>query len=155
SALVIFPEGTYATPTSRRRVTDSLARRVAAGHLDTAVVDYARSLASLLPPKPAGTLALLSNRPDADVVILGHVGLEGVAQFRGLRRQLPLRHPVVLRWWIHPREHLPHELDKLEAWLRHRWIELDQWVTATMAARGWPHERGRPGGRDADLRPDS
>jgi 1-acyl-sn-glycerol-3-phosphate acyltransferase len=136
SVLVIFPEGTYATPTSRRRVAASLAAKAEAGELAPEVVEYARGLRNLLPPKPAGTLTLLANRPDADVVILGHVGLEGVAQLKGLRRRLPLTHPVVVRWWSHRRDELPQDPDELEDWLQQRWIELDRWVADTEAGVG-------------------
>ncbi len=135
SGLVIFPEGTYATPSNRRRVISSLTRKVEAGELEAEVVEYANRLKALLPPKPAGTMALLANRPDADVVLLGHVGLEGVAEVRGLRRRLPLSHPVAIRWWTYQRSQIPDDLDKLEAWLQQRWLELDRWVADTLAGR--------------------
>jgi 1-acyl-sn-glycerol-3-phosphate acyltransferase len=133
SVMVIFPEGTYATPTSRKKVLGSLARKVESGKLDAETVKYASNLKHLLPPKPAGTLKLLSQQPDADVVVLGHVGLEGVAELKGLRRRLPLTNPVVLRWWTFPRAELPHDVEKLEMWLRNRWVELDDWVATTLS----------------------
>ncbi len=123
SALVIFPEGTYATPRSRQRVLESLRRRA-----DLEVVARAEALQALLPPKPAGTLALLRGRPEADVVVVGHVGLEGVAELRGLRQRLPLDEPVRIRWWTHRREHLPIDDEALVEWLGERWLELDRWV---------------------------
>lgn len=123
SVLVIFPEGTYATPESRDRVVASLRRKGA----DEAAA-RAEKLEHLLPPRTAGTLAMLRSRPEADVVVLGHVGLEGVAEFRGLRRRLPLTESVQVRWWIHARAELPTEDDALTAWLHDRWHELDEWV---------------------------
>ncbi len=130
SGLVIFPEGTYATDASRARVMASLQRRS-----DQAAIANAASLVALLPAKPAGTLAMLRNRPDASVVVLGHVGLEGVAELSGLREFLPARHPVVINWWIHPRHELPSDDEALAEWLRARWNELDDWVVATKASR--------------------
>ncbi|MGH1491006.1 MAG: lysophospholipid acyltransferase family protein [Acidimicrobiales bacterium] len=126
SALVIFPEGTYSTPQTRRRVLDSLKRRG-----DRSLVERAEALQALLPPKPAGTLALLSSQPDADVVVVGHVGLEGVAELPGLRRRLPLTSPVTVRWWTHRRSELPSTDDGLTEWLGERWLELDRWVVET------------------------
>lgn len=123
SVLVIFPEGTYATAQSRRRVLESLRRRGEDG-----AAAAAERLAHLLPPKPAGTLAMLRGQPAADVVVLGHAGLEGVAQLRGLRRRLPLREPVRVRTWHHRRTELPTDEDELAAWLQERWEELDRWV---------------------------
>jgi len=125
SALVIFPEGTYATPRTRDRVLESL-RRLG----DPVIVDRAERLQFLLPPKPAGTLALLRGRPEADVVVIGHVGLEGVAELRGLRRRLPLAEPVVVRWWTHTRAELPQSDAALTEWLGQRWLELDRWVVS-------------------------
>ncbi|MGI9595924.1 MAG: lysophospholipid acyltransferase family protein, partial [Acidimicrobiales bacterium] len=130
SALVIFPEGTYATPQSRARILKSISRID-----DATLIDKAEALQALLPPKPAGTLALLRGRPEDDVVILGHVGLGGVAQLRGLRRRLPLPRPVVVRWWTHPRHELPSTDDGLSDWFADRWQELDRWVTDTRATR--------------------
>lgn len=132
SVLVIFPEGTYATPDARDRVIRSLHRQG-----ETEAATRAEQLETLLPPKPTGALALLQGRPEADVVVVGHVGLEGVAQLRGLRRRLPLNEPVRIRWWTHRRHELPDDHHGLTAWLAHRWEELDRWVTST-------HSRSRP-----------
>ena len=139
SALVIFPEGTYATPATRTRVIRSLHRQ---GHIGAA--GRAERLETLLPPKPAGTLALLKGCPDADVVVVGHVGLEGVAALKDVRRRLPLSQPVRIRWWTHRRHELPADPHGLAGWLTHRWEELDRWVTS---ARFHPvdHEEPRSG----------
>ncbi len=128
SALVIFPEGTYATDRNRRRVLASLNRKVDSGELDAEVVAYAEKLDHLLPPKPAGTLALMTHRPDADIVILGHVGLEDMADVGGFRRRLPLRHPIRVRHWVHARGDVPVADLEREDWLRRQWIELDRWI---------------------------
>lgn len=130
SVLVIFPEGTYATPQRRARVVESLRRRG-----DGEGAARAERLQHLLPPRAAGTLALLRGRPDADVVVLGHAGLEGVAQLRGLRRRLPVRHPVRVEAWLHPRNELPTDEAGLTRWLHHRWEELDRWVGASHGER--------------------
>lgn len=128
SALVIFPEGTYATASTRARILKSI-RKLG----DQALIERAEALKALLPPKPAGALALLRSQPNADVVVVGHVGLGGVAELRGLRQRLPLSNPVVVRWWTHRRNELPATDDALTQWLGERWIELDRWVTETRA----------------------
>lgn len=131
AVLAIFPEGTYSTPSTRRRVLASLER---AGEIKA--LQRAKRMATLLPPKPAGALAMLRGRPDADVVIVGHVGLEGVAELKGLRQRLPLSHPVVIRWWVHRRADLPTTEEELADWLGQRWLELDRWVGALLTDRG-------------------
>ncbi|MEM7342009.1 MAG: 1-acyl-sn-glycerol-3-phosphate acyltransferase [Actinomycetota bacterium] len=125
SALIIFPEGTYATAATRARVHASLDRSGS-----TEIAAFARSLDHLLPPKPAGTVALLATQPEADVVVLGHVGLEGVAQLAGLRTRLPLERPIVARWWVHPRSTVPSDPDGQVGWLNDQWLTLDRWVDA-------------------------
>ncbi|MEM9131441.1 MAG: 1-acyl-sn-glycerol-3-phosphate acyltransferase [Actinomycetota bacterium] len=129
SALVIFPEGTYSTPARRAKVRASLAAK---GEDELAAL--ATELNHLLPPKPGGTLALLDSQPDLDVVVVGHVGLEGVTD-AGLRKRLPLRHPVVVRWWVHERSTIPTDDEKRIAWLNDQWRSLDRWVDDVAAER--------------------
>jgi 1-acyl-sn-glycerol-3-phosphate acyltransferase len=133
SALVIFPEGTYATPAKLDRVRRSLERDG-----DHHLLALANDLDHLLPPKPAGSLALLDSKPDLDVVILGHVGLEGMATIDGLRRRLPLSAPVVVRWWVHRRDSIPAGEEDRIAWLNHQWRTLDDWVGSVHRANQPP-----------------
>ncbi len=130
SVLVIFPEGTYATRKSRAKVAASLKRKG-----ETEVAAYAEELDHLLPPKPAGTLSLLETQPDLDVVVFGHVGLEGVAELSGLRRRLPLRHPIRIDWWHHRRDELPTDPEKQVDWLNETWRTLDGWVESIEQSR--------------------
>lgn len=128
AGIVLFPEGTYATPASRARVLASLERKS-----DAELVDFAKGLQYLLPPKPAGALALLL-RSD-DVVIFGHVGLEGVAEFKGLRDHLPAEQPIETRAWPFHIADLPAREDARIAWLRDQWSALDRWVAEQHRAR--------------------
>ncbi len=122
AGIVLFPEGTYATPASKRRVLASLERRG-----DAELVALTNKLEYLLPPKPGGALALLARAKD--VVIFGHVGLEGVAEFKGLRDHLPARQPILTRAWHFHIADLP-DLDAARIqWLRQQWLALDVWVS--------------------------
>lgn len=123
SGLVIFPEGTYATAATKARIGESLRRRG-----DTVASALNDELVHLLPPKPAGTLSLLERLPDAPIVMLAHTGLEGVAELRGLRRHLPLRHPVLVRWWQIDRVTVPTDPESQVQWLNNQWRILDAWV---------------------------
>ncbi len=124
AGIVIFPEGTYATPSAKQRIGTSLNRRG-----DDTAKRLNDELVHLLPPKPAGTLALLAHCPDSPIVILAHTGLEGVAELQGLRRQLPLRHRVLVRWWEIDRSTVPTEPAEQVAWLNDQWRQLDAWVS--------------------------
>ena len=126
---VIFPEGTYPSTAARARAGARLAERSPA-HLDRA-----ERLRHLLPPRPAGTLALLDAAPDADVAILGHVGLEQLSSMARLARSLPFRHPVRARLWLVPRSEIPADRDGRIEWLWQRWEALDAWVDAEVGVR--------------------
>ncbi|MEZ5341768.1 MAG: 1-acyl-sn-glycerol-3-phosphate acyltransferase [Acidimicrobiales bacterium] len=133
AGLVIFPEGTFNTVAKRAQVVASLR---SSGRDDLA--DYAASLRHLLPPKPAGTLALLDSQPTADVVVLGHIGLDGLSEPGALRAMLPLSEPVRLQWWTHSRQEVDNYPGGPEAWLRDRWVELDEWIAAGLAETNPP-----------------
>ena len=133
AGIVIFPEGTYATTETRTKVLASLAKRG-----DTELVDFAEQLNHLLPPKPAGAIALLQRVEQ--VVLFGHVGLEGVAEFRGLRHNLPATLPILTKAWPFNVGDLPDLDDARIEWLHERWLALDAWVSEQHTRRGTsPH----------------
>ncbi|MEZ5343489.1 MAG: 1-acyl-sn-glycerol-3-phosphate acyltransferase [Acidimicrobiales bacterium] len=117
----IFPEGRLFTPD---RLTAAMER------LRNADPDRAERLATLtnvLPPKAGGVAALLAGAPNADVVVIGHTGLESFRPF-SLRR--PQGAPVTVR--VHPirypRSTIPVGDQAIQRWLDDRWIELDLWI---------------------------
>lgn len=126
---VIFPEGTYPTTASRERALARLADR------QPAYRARAEALRHLLPPRPAGALALLDAAPEADVAILGHVGLEQMTSMARLARALPLAHPVRARLWRIPRAEVPTRRRARVDWLWEQWAALDAWVDGELAAR--------------------
>lgn len=129
ATLAIFPEGTYATPGTRAKVQASLDRN---GPPTAAAL--ARELERLLPPKPAGIDALLDTATGADVVFVGHTGLEGVAETSGLLATIPLRHPIVVDGWTVPRALVPDGPER-GVWLHEQWRRLDRWVVETSNTR--------------------
>lgn len=129
AGIVIFPEGTYATPDTRKKILASLERR---GNAE--LVEFAKQLDYLLPPKPAGALALLQRVEN--VVIFGHIGLEGVAEFKGLVRNLPAARPILTKAWPFHIADLPDLDDARIEWMRERWLALDAWVAEQHTSRG-------------------
>ncbi len=123
SATVIFPEGTYATDETRERIRSSLAAKGPSEALGLAL-----ELDVLLPPKPAGLLALLDAMPEADVVFIAHIGLEGVAEVSGIRKRTPLPHPVQLQTWTIRRADLPAGEEERIVWLNDQWRHMEHWV---------------------------
>lgn len=131
TAVVIFPEGTRFSPAKRDRALERLRSRDDGGDL----LPLAERLRHLLPPRPGGALSLLDHAPDADVVIFGHVGFEGLNDFRGLWRAVPFRLPVEVKAWRHRRETLPVEAKDRARWIFERWIEMDDWIDGRLAER--------------------
>jgi 1-acyl-sn-glycerol-3-phosphate acyltransferase len=126
---VIFPEGTFFTP----QRLDRAASRLAEHRPDLEAA--ARTLQHLLPPRPAGTLALLRGAPEADLLLLAHVGMEAFSDLTSIRRNLPLQDPVSVRLWRIERSEVPTDENDIETWLLDRWIEVDRWIQERMRER--------------------
>lgn len=118
--MVIFPEGTRATPAKRARAVDKIA--VVSPHR----AEVVGRLRHLLPPRPGGTLAILAGQPEADVVVAWHAGFDGMDSFGGIHRALR-RPPPPVRFRMEriARHQLPAD-DQLEAWLDDLWVDTDQ-----------------------------
>jgi 1-acyl-sn-glycerol-3-phosphate acyltransferase len=126
--VLIYPEGTRATPDRRERSLARIAAGSAAGRL--AVL---RRLRHLLPPRSGGPLALLAAAPGADVLILGHVGLEGLSHLRDLLSGALVGRTLRVRFWRHPAASVPRDREAALGWLDARWLELDAWVDGRLA----------------------
>ncbi|MFE9258839.1 1-acyl-sn-glycerol-3-phosphate acyltransferase [Streptomyces sp. NPDC006879] len=126
-AAVVLPEGTNFSLRRRRARTAHLRRR---GRRDLVVA--AESMPHVLPPLTQGTAALLTATPNAQVLVVGHTGLEDVLPWR-LGRDYPPGQAADLRlvWWSFEAHALPHDPQHLEAWLYERWRDIDAWVLRT------------------------
>ena len=121
---VIFPEGTRTNDEKRVGLVARLERRAPERHAKLL------GLQRLLPPRSAGASVLLEEIPDGDVVVMWHVGFDGLDTFAGVRRRIASANPsakVVLE--LHRRESIPGG-DEFEAWLDDRWLEIDAKVVA-------------------------
>lgn len=121
-AVVLFPEGTRWSPSKRRRAIEHLREN------DATLARRAEHLEWTMPPRPGGTLALLAGLPAADVVIVRHTGLEGLAGPKEALRLLPLRRPVQVSITRIARADVPRDPQAQRAWLLDRWDEVDAWV---------------------------
>lgn len=121
-ALVLFPEGGNFTPGRHARAIQQLAE---IGRADLS--ERARRMRHMLPPKPLGALAAIDAAPDADVVFVGHVGLERLSTVRDLWRGIPLDAAVRSRLWRIPAEEVPPPAER-EMWLYDQWQLIDDWI---------------------------
>ncbi|HEX3090821.1 MAG TPA: lysophospholipid acyltransferase family protein, partial [Ilumatobacteraceae bacterium] len=117
---VIFPEGTRASPIKRERALQRLKER------DPARAARLAGLQHLLPPRPAGSAALIDGAPDADIVIGWHVGFDGLDTFGGILRHLARRPPAV-RFRVRriPRAEVPSG-PAFADWLDQVWLQADR-----------------------------
>lgn len=121
--VLIYPEGTRYSEAKRARISGKFTAR------DDRVSRLARSFRSVLPPRPAGTLALLEVT-DADIVFLAHRGLEGFATVADIWSGGLVGSNVALTFWRVPRSRVPVGDGERSAWLFEMWAEVDAWVTA-------------------------
>ena len=124
---MIFPEGTRANDGKRRRALDKIGQRTPerAAHL--------AGLRRLLPPRPAGSAALLEGAPHADVILAWHTGFDGLDTFVGMMSKLSKPLPPV-RFVMRrvPRSEVPSGEAFVE-WLDQRWIEMDALVDQALS----------------------
>ncbi|MFM2076150.1 MAG: hypothetical protein RJA49_40 [Actinomycetota bacterium] len=116
---IIFPEGTRAAPAKRARALEKIGER------DPARAARLGTLQHLLPPRPAGSAALVEGCPAADVVIAWHVGFDGLDTFGGILRHLA-GPPVPVRFHARriPRDAVPSG-EAFTAWLDDQWLQAD------------------------------
>jgi 1-acyl-sn-glycerol-3-phosphate acyltransferase len=130
-AILLFPEGGNWTPGRYLRAIGRL--RKAGSH--QAAAD-AEDNPNVLPPHPAGLLACLQSRPDLDVAIVAHTGLEDLVTPAMIWRALPVHgRPMVIRWWHEPAAVMPDNDPGRRDWLRLQWAIVDSWIDARKAAR--------------------
>ncbi len=123
SVAVIFPEGTFFNKTRLERAIKAIERR------DPRRGALAKQFRHLLPPRPAGTLAMLEAAPNADVIMLGHVGIEPFGSIPEILANLgDKRNRLRVKAWRFDRSTIPHSVDEQIEWLFQRWLEMDRWI---------------------------
>ena len=119
---VIFPEGRLFRPDVLTRSIARLTER------DPPRAVRLAGLRHLLPPRPAGLMALLDASPDADVVVINHAGLDHYPTFAELARNAPLTRPIEVTATRIPRRDIPADDTERIAWLDRLWCAMDQRV---------------------------
>jgi len=122
--LLVYPEGTRYTPEKLARAQASIAAS------DPVAGLLAARLHNLLPPRLGGPLALIDEAAGADVVVIGHVGLDGFEYVSDVWSGALVGTTVRVRFWRHARAEIPEDHDERVAWLYGCWQELDDWVGA-------------------------
>jgi 1-acyl-sn-glycerol-3-phosphate acyltransferase len=123
--VLIYPEGTRFSPARRERRLERIAESGNAARLERA-----RRLRHVLPPRTGGPLALLDAAPDADVLVVAHVGLEGVTHFRNAWRGELIGRRIRVVFWRVPRSTIPAGREARVEWLQGLWERVDAWIDA-------------------------
>jgi 1-acyl-sn-glycerol-3-phosphate acyltransferase len=130
-AILLFPEGGNWTPHRHRA---AIARLRRAGRRKAAA--EAAGNPNVLPPQPAGLLACLRERPDLDVAVVAHTGLDELVSPALMWRALPVSdQPMTVRWWREEASNLPASDNGRCEWLRIQWAIVDAWIDARKAAQ--------------------
>ncbi len=120
--VLIYPEGTRCTAEKLARAQAKLAES------DPEVGLLAARLRHLLPPRLGGPLALLDEAGNADVVICGHVGLDGFEYISDVWSGALVGTTVRVRFWRHARAEVPESEEDRIAWIYEQWQTLDDWI---------------------------
>lgn len=126
--ILIYPEGTRFTPERRERALE----RIRTGG-DRQRLERARKLRRVLPPRTGGPQALLEARPDADVLFVSHVGLDGLAKLSHFLDGRLVGRRIRVRFRRVPASSVPGERSERVAWLDGQWARIDAWVAEHLA----------------------
>lgn len=131
-AFVIFPEGANYTERRRERAIKKL---IEIGRPDLA--ERAEDLKQTLPPKSKGVMTALAHAPeDAEVIFVGHAGLEAFITPSDIWRGMPMDTVVAVRTWHFAAEEIPPPGGQ-ETWLFDVWAEIDAWIESTLERTAW------------------
>lgn len=129
-AMLLFPEGGNWTPERHRRAV----RRLRRAHRWRAA-RLAADRTHVLPPRPAGAAATLTSRPDLDVVVVAHAGLDHLTTVRAVWNAIPVATPMRVHWWVEPAGRIPTTESGITEWLDKQWSLVEDWVADDITLR--------------------
>jgi hypothetical protein len=136
--VLVFPEGALYTPERRLALLERFEAE------DPALYERARHIQYMLPPRLGGVLGLLEIAPQADVLFIGHYGLEGARKYTSIAWGALVRADLRIKLWRVPAAGIPGTAEARTAWLFEWWKRMDDWVAEIVAAQLVEHEVVRP-----------
>lgn len=121
--VILWPESTRFTAEKLRR---ALTRLNSTG--DAQLLEIARGLSCVLPPRLLGTLGLLERNPSMDVVFCAHTGFENAASFLDFFRGSMIGRKICVRFWGCPAACIPRDRQEQKVWLYENWRRIDDFV---------------------------
>jgi 1-acyl-sn-glycerol-3-phosphate acyltransferase len=137
STQVIYPEGTFYTPARHARALERLEVQ------DPTLLERARKLRFVLPPRAGGALSMLEHNPDADVLFFVHAGFEPFVNIGRILRNVPFTETVRVHMWRVSRRDIPSETKAQYRWLFSEFERMEHWVATQLdyATSGSPNQR--------------
>ncbi len=127
--VLIYPEGTRFSPRKHAERLAGIRDR------DRERYERVRKYRRLLPMRLGGPLAMLDERPDADVLFFAHTGFEAVSSFERMINGALVDMTVKVQIRRVPASQIPKEPDARAAWLDNEWAKMDAWVDTILADR--------------------
>ncbi len=126
---LLYPEGARFTARRKARLLERLAERG-----ERRLLEHARALQHVMPPKLGGALGLLRSNPQADVLFFAHAGLDRLQSFARVLDGTAVGTVIRVKLWRVPRAAIPAEEDAQIAWLFTQWEEMDAAVGALLTS---------------------
>ncbi len=126
--VLLFPEGTRFTPSKRQQVMARLAESA-----KPKLLERARALQHVLPPRLGGVLALLEEAPGVDVVFCVHTGFECLRTLNDLWNGELVGRTIDVEFWRVRAEMIPFERAARIDWIFDQWARVDAWLEAHAA----------------------
>lgn len=125
--VMIYPEGTRFSHAKRKAI---LAKLIEKG--DAKRLAMARALRHVLPPRLAGSLALLKANKGLDALFCAHVGFEKAARAYHLFNGDVVGQTIRIHFWRVPFAEIPREVEAQIEWLYAYWQKVDDWIDARL-----------------------
>ena len=128
--LVIYMEGTRFSDAKRQRILQVLGKKN-----DQHALQRAQQWKDVLPPRPAGALALIDGAPTKDLLFFAHSGFEKSSSFASLFNGGWMDTTVKLKFWRVPAMSIPADEAGRRVLLLEQWDRMQEEVEA-MLKRG-------------------
>ncbi len=126
--VLIFPEGALYTRERREHVLQVLEAQ------DPVLHARALRIQHMLPPRLGGVLGLLDSAEGADVLFVGHYGLEGARKYTSIAWGALVHTELRIKLWRVPAADIPTTPEARTDWLFEWWETMDRWVAGVIAA---------------------
>lgn len=121
--VVMYPEGTRFSEKKRARALLRLKEQGAEELLRSA-----ERFQHVLPPRLAGTMALLEKAPNADAIFFAHRGFEGASSFAEIFSGSMIGREIRVRYWAVPAYSIPRDIEAQKRWIYQQWRQVDELV---------------------------